>query len=217
MDNNFNQQPGQNQMSAQPAYQQNQMPAQPVYQQYQNQNQMSQQQVPVQPMYQQPAQPTYPQAPKMPSQTNSKELLALIFSGAGTLLAVLGSIFTCSCSASKTYDAESMVSNMMGALGSMLGGGSSSSNFIDHSTSAVLIVALLGAVLAALGAVFGVLAIKDKNATVKAGKMSYIAMAVGVFGFMYGVLPVLTICGYNCSLDSSMSDMMGSSMKDLLK
>ncbi len=210
MDNNFNQQQApQQQIPVQPVYgqapvqQQQQMPAQPVY------GQAPQQQIPVQPAYGQAPQPVYAQAPKKPSNINTKELLALICSGVGVLLAVIGSIFTCSCSASKTYDAEAMVENMLGSLSSMLGGGSVS-NFIDHSTSAVMIVAIIGALIAATGVLFGILALKDKNATVKAGKMSYIAIAVGVFGFMYGVLPVLTICGYNCSLDSSMSDVMSS-------
>ena len=210
MDNNFNQQ----QTPAQPVYQQ-QMPAgQPVPQQQMPAYQQAQ--MPAgQPMYQQvpqqqaqmPGQPVYQQAPKKPSNINIKELLALICSGVGTLLAVLGSIFTCSCSASKTYDADNMVNNVLGSLNSLLGG-SSSGTLIDHSTSAVMIMALIGAVIAAVGVVFGILAIKDKNATVKAGKMSYIAIAVGVFGFMYGVLPVLTICGYNCSLDSSAEDVL---------
>ena len=208
MDNNFNQQ----QMPAQPVYQQ-QMPAgQPVPQQ----QMPAYQQMPAgQPMYQQvpqqqaqmPGQPVYQQAPKKPSNINIKELVALICSGVGTLLAVLGSIFTCSCSASKTYDADDMMNNVLGSLNSLLGG-SSSGTLVDHSTSAVMIMALIGAVIAAVGVVFGILAIKDKNATVKAGKMSYIAIAVGVFGFMYGVLPVLTICGYNCSLDSSAEDVL---------
>ncbi len=208
MDNNFNQQ----QTPAQPVYQQ-QMPAgQPVPQQ----QMPAYQQMPAgQPMYQQvpqqqaqmPGQPVYQQAPKKPSNINIKELVALICSGVGTLLAVLGSIFTCSCSASKTYDADDMMNNVLGSLNSLLGG-SSSGTLIDHSTSAVMIMALIGAVIAAVGVVFGILAIKDKNATVKAGKMSYIAIAVGVFGFMYGVLPVLTICGYNCSLDSSAEDVL---------
>lgn len=210
MDNNFNQQ----QTPAQPVYQQ-QMPAgQPVPQQQMPAYQQAQ--MPAgQPMYQQvpqqqaqmPGQPVYQQAPKKPSNINIKELVALICSGVGTLLAVLGSIFTCSCSASKTYDADDMMNNVLGSLNSLLGG-SSSGTLIDHSTSAVMIIALIGAVIAVVGVVFGILAIKDKNATVKAGKMSYIAIAVGVFGFMYGVLPVLTICGYNCSLDSSAEDVL---------
>ncbi len=196
MDNNFNQQ----QATGQPVYQQQQMP---------------QAQAPVQQVYQQqmPAgQPVYQQAPKKPSNTNTKELLALILSGVGALMAVIGSILTCSCSASKTYDAENMMGSVMGSLGTILGG---SAEMDIHSTSAVMIVALIGAIVAAVGVVFGVLAIKDKNATVKAGKMAYIAMAVGVFGLMYGLLPVLTICGYNCSLDSNYNDALSNQLGNL--
>lgn len=201
MDNNFNQQQAPQQ---QPVYQQ-QMPApqaQPVYQQ------MSAPQAQGQQVYQQQmptGQPVYPQAPKKPSNTNSKELLALILSAVGTVLAVIGSIFTCSCSASKTYDTD----DIMGSALSIFSGD-------IHSTSAVMIVAILGAIIAAVGVTFGILAIKDKNATVKAGKMAYIAIAVGVFGVMYGILPVLTICGYNCSLNSNMSDALGNSLSGLL-
>lgn len=197
MDNNFNQQ----QASGQPVYQQ-QMP---VQQQMPAQQQMYQQ-MPGQPMYQQ-------QAPKKPSNTNTKELLALILSSAGAFLAVLGSIFTCSCSASNAYDAESLMSTAMGSIGTILGGSAASVSMDIHSTSAVMIVALIGAIMAAVGVVFAILAIKDKNATVKAGKMSYIAVAVGVFGVMYGILPILTICGYNCSLNSNMSDSLTGSLK----
>ena len=187
MDNNFNQQQAQ---------------GQPVYQQQMPQQQIPQQQIPQQQMYQQPM---YQQAPKQPSNKNMKEFIALICSGAGAFLAVLGSILTCSCSASKTYDTDDIVGSAMSILGGDM-----------HSTSAVMIVALLGAVVAAVGVVFGILAIKDKNATVKAGKMAYIAVAVGAFGVMYGILPVLTICGYNCSLNSSLKDSLGSSL-DALK
>ena len=201
MDNNFNQQQAQGQ---QPVYQQ-QMPQQQVPVQ-----QMPAQQVPQQPMYQQmPAgQPVYQQAPKKPSNTNTKELLALICSGAGAFLAVLGSILTCSCSASKAYDTSNMLNSALGSLSSYLGGSSTASMDI-HSMSAVVIVAILGAIVSAVGVVFGILAMKDKNATVKAGKMSYVAIAVGVFGVMYGILPMLTICGYNCSLNSNMTSALG--------
>lgn len=201
MDNNFNQQ----QAQGQPVYQQ-QMPVQQAPVQQAPAQQIPVQQMPAGQVYQQmPAgQPVYPQAPKKPSNTNSKELIALICSAAGAFLAVLGSILTCSCSASKTWDSDAALSSALSIFSGNM-----------HSTSAVMIVALLGAVVAAVGAVFGILAVKDKNATVKAGKMAYIAIAVGIFGVLYGVLPVLTICGYNCSLNSSMEDAMGSALSGL--
>lgn len=196
MDNNFNQQqapvqPTYQQAPAQPMYQQ--APAQPMYQQAPAQPMY--QQAPTQPTYQQPTyqQPAYQQVPKKPSNINMKELIALICSGTGTFMAILGSILTCSCSASKTYDLDALKNVFTKLSGDI------------HSLSLVCLVAILGAIVAATGVVFGILALKDKNATVKAGKMSYVAIAVGIFGVMYGILPVLTICGYNCSLNSNMS------------
>ena len=176
MDNNFNQQ----------QVPQNQQPQQPVYQQQVPQNQ--------QPVYQQPQQPMYqPQAPKQPSTTNTTEMLALICSAVGAIMAIIGSIFTCSCSASKSWDVETLT-----GLSSLVKSTS------IHSTSWVCLVAIFGAVIAAVGVVLAIVALKKKDAPVKAGKIAYVAIAVGAFGVMYGILPVLTICGYNCSLNSAM-------------
>ena len=171
MDNNFNQQAPQ-----QPVYQQapQQMPQQQMYQQ-----------APQQQMYQQPM---YQPVPKKPSNINTTELLALILSSVGAFMAILGSIMTCSCSASKTMTITNIMKN--------------SSDGKIHSASAVLWVAIIGALIAAAGVVLAIMALKKKDAAVKAGKLSYIAMAVGAFGVVYGILPVLTICGYNCSLNS---------------
>ena len=173
MDNNFNQQAPQ-----QPVYQQapQQMPQQQMYQQ-------APQQMYQQPMYQQPM-------PKKPSNINTTELLALILSSVGAFMAILGSIMTCSCSASKSMD----IANIM----------LHSSDGKAHRASAVLWVAIIGALIAAAGVVLAIMALKKKDAAVKAGKLSYIAMAVGAFGVVYGILPVLTICGYNCSLNSKL-------------
>ena len=38
---------------------------------------------------------------------------------------------------------------------------------------------------------------------IKAGKLSYIAAAVGLFAILYGLIPTITICGYNCSLQNA--------------
>lgn len=142
-----------------------------------------------------------------PSGINTMELLALICSAVGTVMAIVGSALTCSCSASKTWDAKSFMSS---ALSSLTG---SSSGM--HKMSAVCILAIVGAIIAAAGVVLAIVALKQKNTTVKAGKLAYVAVAVGVFGFMYGLLPVLTICGYNCSLNSSYEDAMGSSLSNI--
>lgn len=180
MDNNFNQQAPQQQMPQQPVYQQvpqQQMPQQQMYQQ------APQQQMYQQPMYQQPV-------PKKPSNVNTTELIALILSSVGTLMAVIGSIMTCSCSASKSLGSNIIAAAMSGGK--------------LHRTHGVMFVAILGAFVAAAGVFMAIMALKQKDAAIKAGKLSYIAMAVGVFGVIYGILPVLTICGYNCSLNSKM-------------
>ena len=178
MDNNFNQQAPQ-----QPVYQQapQQMPQQQMYQQ-----------APQQQMYQQPM---YQPVPKKPSTVNMTEIIALILSCVGALMAVIGSIMTCSCSASKSLSFERYKEWYKdGAKG----------DYDVHKASLVLIVAIIGAVIAAVGMVMAIIALKQKDAAIKAGKLSYVALAVGAFGVIYGILPVLTICGYNCSLDSAM-------------
>ena len=139
MDNNFNQQAPQ-----QPVYQQapQQMPQQQMYQQ-----------APQQQMYQQPM---YQPAPKKPSNINTMELLALILSSVGAFMAILGSIMTCSCSASKTMTITNIMKN--------------SSDGKIHSASAVLWVAIIGAFVAAAGegSVIEILytAIVDTDATI---------------------------------------------------
>ena len=174
MDNNFNQQAPQ-----QPVYQQapQQMPQQQMYQQ-----------APQQQMYQQPM---YQPAPKKPSNINTMELLALILSSVGAFMAILGSILTCSCSASASWDYKRYTK---------FDGKDIDYNL--HKMSLVVLVAIIGAIIAVVGVVLAILALKQKDAAVKAGKLSYIAIAVGAFGVVYGILPMLTICGYNCSLDA---------------
>lgn len=168
MDNNFNQQqvPVQ-QAPQQPIYQQ--APQQPVYQQ----------QMPQQPVYQQ-------QAPKQPSNLNIVELVALICSGVGLIMAVIGTLCYCSCSASATFESGSD----------------------GYTNSAVMIVAILGVIIAIVGVVLAILAINKKDAPVKAGKLSYVAVAVGIFAILYGIIPTITICGYNCSLESAMESVV---------
>ena len=158
------------------------------------------QQAPQQPVYQQapqqmPQQQMYQPVPKKPSTVNMTEIIALILSCVGALMAVIGSIMTCSCSASKSLSFERYKEWYKdGAKG----------DYDVHKASLVLIVAIIGAVIAAVGMVMAIIALKQKDAAIKAGKLSYVALAVGAFGVIYGILPVLTICGYNCSLDSAM-------------
>ena len=136
-----------------------------------------------------------------PSGINVMELIALICSGVGTVMAIVGAALTCSCSASKTWDSKTYMANMV--------------KFELHKTSLVWLVAFFGALIAITGVVLAIVALKQKNVAVKAGKLSYIAIAVGSFGFLYGILPILTICGYNCSLNSSYEDTMKNSFSSI--
>lgn len=130
---------------------------------------------------------TYTQAPKQPSNLNILELIAVICSGVGTLLSILGTILTCSCSANKTFDVTRVAM--------------SSSKYV---MSAVFILTIFGVIIAIAGVVLAIITLKQK----KASKLSYIAIAVGIFGVLYGLIPTFTICGYNCSLDNAYEDMM---------
>ena len=155
-----------------------QAPQQPMYQQA-PQQQMPQQQMYQQPMYQQPVYQPVPKAPK-----NMKELLAFILAASAALLAILGATFTCSCSASKTSDAR----------------------FLKYSLSAIFILSIFAAIIAAAGAVCAIIALKQKDAVVKAGKMSYIAIAACVFAIIYTLIPTITVCGYNCSMNNARTE-----------
>ena len=162
MDNNFNQ--------GQPQQPFNQGQPQQPFNQGQPQQSFNQGQP--QPMY---------NTPKQPPKFNVKQLVAIICSGVGAFLAILGTSLTCSCSAKKF--------NETGA----------------HSLSAVFIVTIFAVIIAAVGIVFGILAKKDKAAAVKAGKLSDIAILIGGVAIVYGLLPLFTICGYNCVLKDSVT------------
>ena len=191
MDNNFNQQAPQ-----QPVYQQ--MPQQqPVYQQAPVQAQY--QQAPQQPVYQQaPMQAQYQAAPKKPSNINLMEIIALLASGLGAFMALLGSILTCSCSASEAWEYPETFKQVL------------KKDYSIHTLDLVVIFAIFGALISAAGIACAILSLKKKDAAVKAGKLAYVALAVGAFGVIYGILPMLTICGYNCSLNSNFKDYMKS-------
>ena len=121
------------------------------------------------------------QAPKQPSNLNVMELVAVICSGVGLLMAVLGSTLYCSCSASARYETGST----------------------GYTNSAVMIVAIFGVIIAVVGVVMAILSIKKEG---KASKLASLAAIVGVFAILYGIIPTITICGYNCSLQSAAED-----------
>lgn len=115
---------------------------------------------------------------QQPKKLNVMELVALACAAVALIMTVLGSTLYCACSASKMVEEGT------------------------HSNSAVMVVAILGAIVAVVGIVFAVMALKKDG-----GKLSYVAMVVALFAFLYGIIPTITICGYNCSLNSASEDM----------
>lgn len=181
MDNNFNQgQPMQQPVQQAPVdpFAQSQMYAQ------QNPNQMYAQQAPNQ-MYAQ-------QAPKQPANYNLFEMLAVILAGAGMFLTFLGTILTCSCSATKSVEE-------------------------GFSLSAVFILTIFGILAAIAAVVLAIMAEKDTKSPVKAGKFAKIAAVVGIFAIIWGILPTMFICSYNCSLESAMEDALKDAADNLGK
>ena len=119
---------------------------------------------------------------KAPANFNIIELIATACAGVGLLMVILGTIFTCTCSAKKTFDLKSSG---------------------EHGLSAVFIVTIFGVIFALAAIVLAVIAIKQKDVPVKAGKLSQISFVVGCFATLVGLLPLFTICGYNCSLNNA--------------
>lgn len=193
-----NNQPVQPQQQANPFGQQAQpQQASPFGQQAQPQQQANPFGQPVQPQGGNPFgnQPV----PKKPMNV-SLGLIALICGVVSLFMAIIGSIFACTCSASKSYDAVKMAERM-------LKGGN------VYSTSAVIIVNIIAALIAVAAVVLAIIAIK-KDATDKVAK---IAVALGAFALLYAVLPMLTVCGYNCSLSNAYEDAIGGALSSLFK
>lgn len=172
-----------------------------------NQGQPNQGQ-PVQPTQaqyaQQPAQPQYSQQPndpfgnqysqpKQPPKFNLFELIGIICSGVGMLLVFFGTIFTCTCSAD--YKAINKA------------GG--------YTMSPVFILTIIGIIAAIAGVAISIIAIKDTKSAVKAGNIAKIAAGLGVFAVIYGILPTVTICGYNCNLNNMQEEAQGDFMDSL--
>lgn len=146
-----------------------------------------------QPIQAQPQQPVDPfannayaqnqyQAPKKPSNNNMLELIGLICSGVGMLLVFIGTILTCTCSASASADKGTF------------------------STSPIFILTIFGIIAAIVGVVFAIMTIKEKKSVANAGKLTIVAAVVGIFAIIYGILPTVTVCGYNCSLTNAAED-----------
>lgn len=205
MDNNqnnmFNSQPVNNQQPQQaPFGQQPQQQANPFEQQPQQAPFGQQPQQQANPFGQQPqgGSPFGNQfAPKAPKNV-SLGLIALICGAVSLFMAIIGSIFACTCSASKSYDAVEMAKRMI-----------KGDNMF--STSAVIVVNIIAALVAVAAVVLAIMAIKKDSAD----KMAKIAVALGAFSFLYAVLPMLTICGYNCSMSNAAKDEISSALGDL--
>lgn len=119
---------------------------------------------------------------KSPVNYNIIEIIAAACAGVGLLMVILGTIFTCTCSAKKTFSVDSDG---------------------EHGLSAVFIVTIFGILFAIAAIVLAIVAIKQKEAAVKAGKLSQVSFVVGCFAVLVGILPLFTICGYNCSLNNA--------------
>lgn len=138
-------------------------------------------------------------APKKPMNV-SLGLIAMICSAVSLVMAIIGSIFACTCSASKSYDAVKMAERML-----------KGNNM--YSTSAVIIVNIIAAVIAVAAVVLAIIALKKD----KADKIAKVAAALGGFAFLYAVLPMLTVCGYNCSLSNASKDAISGALGSLFK
>lgn len=188
MDNNQN-----NMFSSQPV---NNQPVQP-----QQPQQSVQPQPQASPFGQQPQQGGNPFgnqfAPKKPMNV-SLGLISLIAGGVSLVMAIIGSIFACTCSASKSYDAVKMAERML------------KGNNV-YSTSAVIVVNIIAALIAVAAVVLAIIALKKDSAD----KMAKIAVALGAFALLYAILPMLTVCGYNCSLSNAYEDAVGGALSSL--
>jgi hypothetical protein len=97
-------------------------------------------------------------------------LISLVSGSFALLLAILGSALTCGLS------------------------GKYNSHY--YATSGVISICIVAVLIAIAAIVFAVMALK-KNPK---DKMSAIAFVVAIFAFCYAIMPMLTVCGYNCTL-----------------
>lgn len=150
----------------------------------------AQPQQPIQAQQQQPVQPQQPQFDpfsnnKMTGNNSSNKInadmlpiISLLLSGIGMFLVFIGTILTCTCSASKAT---------VGAV----------------STSPVFIVTVFGILFAIAGAVIAILKLKDYKTNKNVNKIAVVGFVLGVFAMIYGILPTVTICGYNCQINNA--------------
>lgn len=107
-------------------------------------------------------------------------LIGIICAGVSLIFAILGTTFTCACSASKTVNTAAMIGE-------------------KYKMSAMLVFSILAVIIAIAGIVLAIIALA-KN---RADKVAVLALIVAGVAFIYALLPMLTICSYNCSLNNS--------------
>lgn len=129
---------------------------------------------------------------KAPSRINVLELIAGISACISLIMVILGTVFTCTCSAKRTFEASSD----------------------GYSMSPVFIVTIFGVIFAIAAIILAIMAIKNKNANVKAGKISQISFVIGCFSVLIGLIPMITICGYNCSLQNKQEELQNKDYDD---
>ena len=144
-----------------------------------NENLGQQQQTPQQPannMYQQQYQQFNQQ-----NNFNMLEIISIICSGVGFLIVLLGTILTCTCSAKNVIED-------------------------GFNVSPIFILTIFGIIVSVAGVVLAIVAIKKTDEVIKADKIAKLAIAVGATAVLFGILPLVTICGYNCSLENAFED-----------
>lgn len=83
------------------------------------------------------------------------------------------------------------------------------------STSPVFILTIFGIITAIVGVVMAILSVKDFKQVAKASKIAMVGFVLGVFAIIYGILPTVTICGYNCHIKNQAEDALKDTLDDL--
>lgn len=134
-------------------------------------------------------------APKKAPNAKLFELISIICSGVGFLMVFFGTIFTCTCSAKRPFEVKTAG---------------------EFGLSPIFILTIFGIVIAVAGIVLAIMAMKSKDTEAKAGKLSMASAIIGVAAAVFGILPLVTICGYNCSLNGQAEDSSEKSASDYM-
>lgn len=82
------------------------------------------------------------------------------------------------------------------------------------STSPIFVLTIFGIVAAIAGAVLAIVSVKDVKQIAKASKIAIVGFVLGVFAIIYGILPTVTICGYNCHIKNQAEDELEDILND---